>query len=232
MRYVHACERCLWHLRVWHPSAPMDVKRVPFRCRSWRHPGECCLWKGAQDWTRVKEAISTRSDWTYIVLTYSQSDWQNWKDQYVASCQIFSALWKRLTRKFGRSQYIQTWERHQRGGLHCNVLIGNSTIFQSVRDDYTHFKRRWLRPNAVACGFGKINYATTFRKGTADSLAGYLTKLARELVGAGTKGQIPFDAPPHFRRLRASRGLLPPILKSEMTGTLEQFPIPKHLLTK
>jgi hypothetical protein len=51
-------------------------------------------------------------------------------------------------------------------------------------------------------------------------MAGYLVKLARELVGADNKSQIPWDAPPHFRRLRATRGLLPPVHKSGMCGYL------------
>jgi hypothetical protein len=226
MRYVECCERCLWHLRLWKPGQEDKVSRVPYRCRSWRHPGECCLWKGAQDYARVKAAIEKRRDWVYLVLTYAQSEWPDWKQQYLASCRIWAALHKRMKRKFGPCDYIQTWERHGAGGLHCNVLLGNREIAAIVREDFRPWRRYWLRPNAIECGFGKVTYVTAFRHGTANAMAGYLTKLARELIGAGSKGQIPFDAPRHFRRLRASRKLLPQIIKSDMTGSLELFPMP------
>jgi hypothetical protein len=57
-------------------------------------------------------------------------------------------------------------------------------------------------------------------------MAGYLVKLTRELTGAGPKNQIPVNAPRHFRRLRASKGLLPPRKKNDhVTGALVKIPI-------
>jgi hypothetical protein len=226
MRYVMCCERCLWHLKLWKPGQEGKVKRVPYKCHSWRHPGECAAWKAAQDYCRVFEAVKKRNDWFYLVLTYAQSDWPDWKQQYVDSCRIWAALHKRMQRAWGKCDYIQTWERHRAGGLHCNVLVGNKAIDAIVRADFRPWRRDWLKPNAAECGFGKVLWVTPFRHGTADSMAGYLTKLANELIGSSEKGQIPFDAPRHFRRLRATRGLLPPIIKSDYTGSLEMFPIP------
>jgi len=63
------------------------------------------------------------------------------------------------------------------------------------------------------------------RDNTSSGMAGYLTKLSRELVDANGKGQIPYDAPPHFRRLRASRGVLPKPHKSNLTGWLVTLPM-------
>jgi hypothetical protein len=55
-------------------------------------------------------------------------------------------------------------------------------------------------------------------------MAGYLVKLAKELTGAQAKkgDQAPLHAPRHFRRIRASRGLLPAQAKGagEWTGAL------------
>lgn len=57
-------------------------------------------------------------------------------------------------------------------------------------------------------------------------MAGYLVKLARELTGSARKDQVPVDAPSHFRRLRASRGLLPAAFtgSGEYTGEMRQKP--------
>ena len=58
-------------------------------------------------------------------------------------------------------------------------------------------------------------------------MAGYLTKLARELTGAGVKSQVPVNAPRHFRRIRASAKLLPPRKKNpDITGILHKMPLP------
>lgn len=226
MRYVDACELDLWHLTIWHPDRPEEVRKVPYRCRSWRHTGDCCLWKGAQDWVRVKEAVNKRDDWVYVVLTYDPKDWPNWLDQYRESKSIWQVMQKRLIRKYGPLAYIQTWERHLKGGLHVNLLLGNAKIKKEVRCDWRAWRKSVLEPMAVASGYGRRTWVQEFQSGTAKAMAGYLTKLARELVGAGGKGQIPFDAPKHFRRLRASRGLLPPVARSDMTGFLALMPLP------
>jgi hypothetical protein len=54
-----------------------------------------------------------------------------------------------------------------------------------------------------------------------DAMCGYLVKTAKELIGAAGKNQIPINAPRHFRRLRASRGLLPPVHRNpDITGMM------------
>ncbi len=96
---------------------------------------------------------------------------------------------------------------------------------------------------AMKAGYGKVMWLEPiYDRG---GIAGYMQKLsdvligdkkreddrykkaAAELVGAAKKGfaqnQIPMEAPPHFRRLRASQGLLPPVKKDpEITGELVQ----------
>lgn len=79
---------------------------------------------------------------------------------------------------------------------------------------YDHFQA-----DAMAAGFGKQGTIDAIRDKTA--MSGYLTKKAKELIDGSVKGQLPLDAPPHFRRLRASVRLLPPVLKNEdITGAL------------
>lgn len=224
-RSVEACESGAWHLHLWHPGDPGKTQmRVPFRCRSWRHAGPCREWKGAQDFVRVAEALTTLEHWSYLVLTFKQRDWPREWDQARAGVVCWSKLRKRAIREFGPLQYVQTWERHARRGFHVNLAVSSKAIFDVCCQLSKATAWQWLRSNAEACGFGYVCYAEPLRADSA-ALAGYLTKLSRELTGAGPKNQVPTQAPPHFRRLRASRSLLPRVHKSDYTGRLYQCPV-------
>lgn len=228
LKSVQACQLCKWHLQVWPRDDPRKMTRVLFRCRSWRHPGECRLWRGSQDFVRVRQATRSRDDWTYLVLTYAQAEWDSQSALYKAGVRHWSSLRKRLTREYGKLAYIQTWERHKSGWPHVNVLIGNPRFYAAACDDWRKLRSGWVRPHAVECGFGPVLWVEPMKD--SDRMAGYLTKLARELTGAAKKDQAPVEAPPHFRRLRASRGLLPPPIKDEsITGRLVQGPIDAFL---
>lgn len=219
-----ACECQDWHLHLWNPLDPEGTqKHVPWRCGSWRHAGECRQWKGAQDFVRVSHALKRRSDWTAIVLTFRQGDWLIKNKLYRAGVSMWAKLRKRLVREFGRMEYVQTWERHAKGGPHVNCAVANEKVFDSARYNPAEFHDSWLKPHALACGFGYKCWAHSMYD--AAGLAAYYVKLASELTGSGIKNQIPTDAPPHFRRLRASRGTLPPIERSDLTGRLVQCPV-------
>jgi hypothetical protein len=216
---VTACECGSWHLAIWDKNNPDASKiHVPWSCRSWRHKGECQRWKGGQDFARVAYAISRFADWTYLVLTFAHNDWINPFDQYVAGKNMWSMLRKRITRRYGPFKYIQTWERNKGGGAHVNVVISNRNLYSACSFSYANLLYTFLEPAAVACGFGCKTWVECMYGD--DSMAGYLTKLSRELVGAQHKDQVPYDAPPHFRRIRASQKTLPPPHKSELTGEL------------
>jgi len=219
-----ACEAGEWHLHVWNPADPqLTDLHVPWTCRSWRHAGECRRWKGAQDFARVAVALNRRPDWVYIVLTFPQAEWPNKWELYRRGVELWAKLRKRFVRRFGRMEYIQTWERHAKGGAHVNLVIANEDLFWRTCEDWRAIRRRWLRPTAMECGFGKVIWLKPMN--TPDGLAGYFTKLSRELTGAGEKNQIPEDAPPHFRRIRSSAKTLPPVYHSEYTGQLLQCPV-------
>lgn len=222
---VIACEDGLWHLHLWDPAniAGSQV-RVPFRCRSWRHEGDCRLWKGAQDFVRCAEAIHANRHWSLMVLTFAKANWSSQWDQAKFGVLCWARLRKRLQREYGDYKYIQTWERHREGGLHVNVLIASLPIWVASGELERPTRWRWLKTNAVASGFGWRCSCEPVRE-TPEAISGYLNKFARELTGAGPKGQIPIDTPAHFRRLRSSRALLPPIHRSEYTGRLVQCPL-------
>lgn len=84
--------------------------------------------------------------------------------------------------------------------------------------------RREIHDIAVQAGFGDHIWLEPVQD--PDAVAGYLVKLSKELVGADQKSQVPDEeAPKHFRRLRSSRGLLPPVIKHpEYTGELRKMP--------
>jgi hypothetical protein len=70
--------------------------------------------------------------------------------------------------------------------------------------------RRWLAVAAPAAGFGRRVWVEIVD--SREAVAAYLVKVAEEFSRSSFKAgdQRPLGAPPHFRRLRASRGLLGP----------------------
>jgi len=162
------------------------------------------------------------------VFTYPAGDWRKQINKLFRFGVVsWSRLRKRIIHEFGPIQYIQTWEVHKSGVPHVNVVISNQSIFESARWNLRALKRDWLEPAVVGSGFGKISYMRPIYD--KSGMAGYLTKLCRELTGATVKDQVPVNAPPHFRRLRASRGLLAPRHKqTSYTGRIVQSPLPQR----
>lgn len=224
-RYVNACENAEWSLFIWSKTDPEKRFLKPFKCHSWRHSGECCRWKGAQDFVRVNEAIASRRGWVYIVLTFDSSRWKDEWMAYKSGVRLWDKLRKRMIRRWGKIKYIQTWERHQSGWPHVNILVHCPLLFADCDGNGWKKVRKWLELNAIQCGFGMRTWIEPMKEGK--QMAGYMTKLSRELIGAGTKNQIPVNAPAHFRRIRASVKLLPKVFKSEnsdFTGMLTCSP--------
>jgi hypothetical protein len=218
------------HLVVsWDPKSDGPPSLQPFRCRSWRHTGECQRWKGSQDFVRCRDAMLAKGDhWVYIVLTFDQKQFNNEWSAYRGGVHRWQKLNQRLSYHYGRVDYLQTWEKHTKTDFpHVNVAVHNARIWQTCRGDGWKQFRQLLTQHAVKCGFGFRVWVEPLREGQGLTLAGYFTKLSRELTGAGVKNQVPVNAPPHFRRIRASRGLLPAQFHSEgRTGAL----IPSRLV--
>jgi len=218
---IRACAGKSWTIATWRKDGTGKPQARRFECRSWRHSGECRRWKGAHDYARIRKAIADNpGGWVYMVLTFDPSKWKNEWAAYRGAIKCWAKLRKRIVREFAQMAYLQTWERHKGGFPHVNILIRN----QAVADECAKHdpnKWRWLKDNAAQCGFGWKTWIEPMKR--PDAMAGYLTKLSRELVGADSKDQVPVNAPRHFRRLRASRGLLPPPQKNaEVTGCLIQ----------
>ena len=232
LRSVRACEERSWSIITWSKADPSNKRTVPFRCKSWRHEGDCRRWKGAQDFVRVRDAIRSRpgGSWLYLVLTFDPSEYQDEFAAYRAGLDCWGRLAKRIARQWGELAYVQTWEKHKSGWPHVNVLLWCPLMAAAVDGDgWKSIRANWLGPAAVASGFGLRVWLEPMKN--ADAMAGYVSKLSRELTGAGVKDQVPVNAPRHFRRLRASRRLLPPPFKrQDITGVLVAHPAPMIVL--
>lgn len=227
---IAACEGRKWTLLLWRVGGEgcSEIKPVPYRCGSWR----CrrCSWVVARDdFRRVQKATLSRAWWIYSVLTFDPKlhagHWTAYRDG--------SRLWdkrlrRRLERSYGRLDYLQTWERTQKGWPHMNLLIRSEALEEHVKSlpsdrpwlasgahgagRFAH-RTRWRRvlaSIAPQCGFGMRVWVEIVD--SREAVSAYLVKIAQEISRARFKDgdQSPIGAPPHFRRLRASRGLLPP----------------------
>jgi len=133
---------------------------------------------------------------------------------------------KRFVKEWGPIKYIQSWEVHKSGRPHVNVVISNQALHYAACNTPWCLKTEWLEPTLLEVGFGSICHMKPVYN--REGMAGYLLKFLKELTGASKKGQIPVNAPKGFRRLRASKGLLPKRKKDpDWTGRLVKSPLPE-----
>jgi len=222
--YIKACHFRNWTLSLWrkdeHPITE-DGRRwkdVPYNCRSWRHAGACAKHRAAEDVERIKAALSARQGhYVYVVLTFARESFDgDFGAAYRGIVRCWDRLRKRIVRDWGKIEYVCVVERHADGWPHINLLIRNERLAASCEGNgWKRVRSRWLEPEARACGFGFRTWIEPMR---SEAIATYLVKLAGEM---GKKAQVPLDAPRHFRRLRGSRGFLPPKPKDlDLTGRL------------
>jgi len=232
-KYIHACDMGAWTIATYNRSNPSQKTLFPYKCRSWRHVGDCRKWKGAQDYTRIREGIESHpGGYTYLVLTLDQKRWSNVFTAYRGLMHCWARLRKRLYREFGEFHYVTVMEQHRNGWPHVNILVQNDKLAAlCAGEGWKSVRRKWLEPHAKASGFGMRTWIEGMRD--KDAMAGYFVKLSNQLTAEITKpSQIPVNAPKNFRRIRASKGFLPPPLAQrdkdpEITGGLHQQPIDK-----
>lgn len=250
-RYVYACREKRWHVKTWawDPTTGEIVQERthPFRCRSWRHEGDCRRWRAAQNFSRVNTALLhfPARDCLFLVLTLDRGAWERQgKTRYDAFRELrerWRSLAKALQRRWGGYEYVSTVEVHRSGWPHLNVLLVSRWLARearhrregegAVKSGPAH---DWLREHAIACGFGQ--QCSIERAGSRRALAGYVVKVAGsvEAAHAGAQvgevvkmSQVPEGAPPHFRRLRSSIRFLPkPYVYENVSGKLVQSPDP------
>jgi hypothetical protein len=213
--YVRACHEEAWSLALWRRDGqPLDEagawwRTVGYRCKSWRHAGDCGRQRAAEDVRRIQAGLAHErvEDLVYLVATWDQARFGgDYAAAYRGILRCWSRLRKRLIREWGALRYVAVVERHASGFPHLNVILINPRLGSACRGDgWKAVRSGWLREALVDCDFGPISWLEPVRSRAAIST--YVAKLAGEI---GKASQVPLEAPPHFRRLRASRGLLPP----------------------
>jgi hypothetical protein len=205
---------------------------APYRCRSWRHAGDCARWRASQDFARISAALEARGpEWVFIVLTGPGGPLRSIPHGYALLKNGWPKLRKRLTYSYGAIRFISLIEEHRDGVPHMNLLIHCPRLhrYASAPTWKPNPKRGAFYRHVVAAGFGRQMWIEPAR---GDRTAGYLVKLAKEAAGANAKGQSPWHAGRHFRRLRSSRGLLPKCFKNpDITGKLVLAPMPTPVPT-
>jgi hypothetical protein len=248
-RYVNACEHKAWHVRLESKSTGEEWRTV-YRCGSWRHDGECRRHKASEDFARIRSALSKRNFWVYMVLTYDQwaVKWRYVRERFqnvlgidpsTADIEARDACYRGITRNLQsltqwisrnyrsgidkeRPVYVAVVEQHQSGWPHVNLLVSSPAFCMAVQADQKA-ERQNIKKALMREGFGYVLWVEMVRD--RQKMTSYLSKIcAAGEVGKLT--QAPIDAPPRFRRLRATIGLLPKKVKNEdLTGSLELFPL-------
>lgn len=239
-KYARACADGEWFVVTWNKKELAKrgvamLRTTPYKCRSWRHSGECRRWRAAQNFSRLKATLDTipRENMAFLVLTVDPKDYEDRWDAFSWLYVCWEKLRKRLQRWLGKDwKYVGTVETHRSGWPHLQVLLVGAP-WRACRGSGWRSVRRELRPRAMDCGFGKVVWLEPVR--SRDAVAGYCVKLAGELDGVHDGGeslkhvaeiakysQVPTNAPPNFRRLRASQKFLesPHVSNGERAGVL------------
>lgn len=229
--WMRACGEGRWHLRLKHKVTGVE-QRVCFKCRSWRHAGECARFVAARDFARISEAFDreTAENCTYLVLTLDQTGEAEKGmtpfEAYRTVTRRWATLRQWMVRNYGAVTYVATVEQHRTGWPHLNVVVSCAGFAAAIRAS----KQRkdgtapdWFKGAAVRAGFGYR--ATAQAPRDIEKLAGYIVKLAHQesLTGEVVKlSQLPIASPHGTRRLRSSRAFLPSMTTKtgEYTGEL------------
>jgi hypothetical protein len=179
--------------------------------------------------------MAKKNKWIFMVLTINRSDFDSHTHAYKEICENLKVLRKRMERAFGEVAYIRVVEQHTKFPFpHLNFVFYCEELFSQYPDNESLYLwlKRWLTPNAKQCGFGVIHTAEYVSSQKA--VSEYMAKSAVNHINSeiSKRSQVPLDAPSHFRRLGATRGLLPPRKgpKTEWKGELIKSPL--DLLTQ
>lgn len=233
-RSVLACQARAWSLHLIRKThigrARPDRLLLRYQCRSWRHAGACRRWRASVDYSRIMEALSREepTSVTFLVLTLKDRSGEP-EAAYAILWRKWQSLRQAINRHWGtKIDYVATVEAHRDGWPHLNIILVDKAVAADVGDAHSR-AIRWMKVHALHTGWG---YMVTWERArdvgavahyVLKSVPGGLERLGKEVTKVS---QIPVNAPPRFRRLRAStrvdeygkrRGFLPP----RHTGTGE-----------
>ncbi|NTX62626.1 hypothetical protein HUA74_18400 [Myxococcus sp. CA051A] len=232
---------------------PSKRKWWTYQCRSWRHEGDCARWVSQRDYARIMAALEpvAVADLVLVVLTLDPTRAEpTLAGQYQGLQPRWAMLQKYLTRGWlegaipamGRFDFVSVVEQHRSGQPHVNVIIHSPELAAHLRehgptDGDVAAKRgpRWWRSLVAHCGWGPLSSIGHAR--SKEDVASYSVKVSKgavphpTMVGEVVKlAQLPVAAPPRMRRVRSSKGFLPPARKPpdpEREGGLMLHPTPE-----
>jgi hypothetical protein len=167
------------------------------RCKRWDCP--YCAKRNVGIWQYVgvygTEKLQENHAVTFITITCRG---YHTPAETLAALGNWPKLRKRIAYTHGETEYVLMPERHKNGRVHAHGIIATERPI----------KKRWLKDNAYAAGFGYM--ATADRVKNPMAVIGYVSKyMSKQLEFA--------NWPKGFRRVRKSQGWpMPP--KSEVPG--------------
>lgn len=211
-----------WSLRLEHRETGRVVT-IPHECGSWRCEGDCRERYRRVEFARIRKALSEYEPHQvfFAVLTVG-TKYRGIERSYAKLATIWPKLRKRLSRRFGDFEYVATVEEHTgdgsaRGYPHMNLIICSRNPEMNEPG-----LLRWFKGAAFAAGWGYM--ASIEVADSAEAVAGYVSKASAGEAAAGEiskASQLPWHLPGGGRRLRSSRGFLPPrTTTGEWTGEL------------
>lgn len=242
--YIKACKGKRWTVKLWKKSDPNQKAYVCYACRSWRCAGDCARANAAQLFARLTASIARVPDfWCFLTLTLDPKRFTSRESMYKRVGKMWANFRKSLKYEFGYDEFFLAFEVSVRAkALHIHAIVRSKNLFAAVSptplevvekgkptEGAANVWKTWLKPTAIACGFGFKCDVSAVRDQAA--MSGYLVKASAigELTHTEKKDQLPVDAPKGFRRIRASKGFLVPKLKNEdLSGELIKKPV-EHL---
>lgn len=184
IQWMNACERNAWTIETWNKCTPGERKRFAFKCKSWRHSGECQRWKNAQDFARIKETLEPFGvdELVFVVLTWP-GDKRGSDAEIIAAYKKMLPFWKELARRIRALACSEGWAhvkprrgRPANGNDRQKIVRGKLRYIRTLEqqgDGSPHLNaiivsreladwvkrspegaRRWLKDTAAEIGFG------------------------------------------------------------------------------
>lgn len=210
-----------------------DEKRyiAQLRCKQW----DCayCAFHNARQWRAALIHYINNSDhkqWSFWTVTVPKHihNHDDTEARYSMSLAVIKACWdklmKRAKRHLGKFEYIRVIEQHKSGAAHIHLLVSaympdSKLVTRSDGSQYHYSK--WLKENAVACGFGYIHdcHNLTDENGEhwhAGGVAGYVTKyITKDLAeNDGFRKKV------RINKIQTSRGIKRVNIESDMQWSL------------
>lgn len=215
---IKACGEEKWSMIFSDKSNPETIYVSKFRCKSWRC-SVCSKSVRNKDYLRIQKSFSEApGQYIFCVFTFNPKKIGK-QNAYKAITPTMNALIKKIERTYGQIEGMIGIEQHKSGYPHINLVFKFREISFVDTEFVEKFRSRFLVPESVKRGLGKIVYAEMVN--SQDRMASYVAKTGLTVIsGEVVKvSQVPTQAPYGTRRLRSLRGWLKKISSEEKKNT-------------